>query len=312
MLMAGLTACSSDQLDGGAGFGSNELLLVASSASEVGSRASDGLYASNVGFDGTEQVTVWMKGSEAATQAVYNVGSPTAGISKMSPVVSALTYPVSGSATVYAVYPSSSTSLHVVARDQRNTLAHSTGDAAYKASDLMYARVTVAESAQKTEQSLEFNHQMVKLRVVLTKAANVSKVSSVTLNNVKRRVTVTPSETGITIGSAVAAQSGDADYSADAAINNSILIGGEEDTSDAEKTYIYTCVLPAQSWSDSDFLTVVADGESHTYRTTKTLVSGQVYTVSIPLDSGLTGSAPLWAGPLATRSCSYADILSTF
>lgn len=299
--LAGLAACSSDQADGGFFSGGNEPLLTAVSNGVASTRASDGLYGPSVGFDGTEKVAVWMKGSGAATLAVYRVGAPTAGRSKLTPDAAALVYPASGTATVYAVYPSSSTSVHVVAHDQSNTKTHAPGDAGYKASDLMYARVTVAESAQQTEQSLAFDHQMVKLRVVLTKAAGVSQVNSVTLNNVLRRVSVTPSETGITVGSAVAAQSGDKDYSADAAVNNSILVGGEEDASDAEQTYSYTCVLPAQGWSGGDFLTVVTDGESHTYTTTQTLEKGKSYTVSLTVDPGALGTAPLWGGPLGTR-----------
>ena len=302
MSVAVLVACSSEHDDGPAGI---EPLLSAESGSVAGTRASDGLYAPGVGFDGTEQVAVWMKGvSGAATQSTYRVGTPSSGKSKLSPAGTGLIYPSAGTATVYAVYPSTSTSVHVVARDQSNTKTHAPGDAAYKASDLMYARVTVAESAQKTEQSLVFDHQLVKLRVRLTKAAGVGQVSGVTLNNVKRRVAVTPSETGIAIGSAVAAQPSDAGYAADAAVNNSILIGGEEAASAAEQVYVYTCVLPAQGWNDTDFLTVVADGETHTYKTTKTLAAGQLYTVSLTVEPGATGTAPLWAGPLATRGAS--------
>ena len=306
MALASLTACSSDQADEGPG-GRDRLLLVASSGAGFSTRASDNLYAS--GFDGGEQVAVWMKGSGAAAQAVYRIGPPSAGKSSLSAVGTALEYPASADETVkvYAVYPSASASVHVVPRDQRTSTS---GDAGYKRGDLMYARVTVAPAGRKSEQTLAFDHLMTKLRIQVTKAAGVSQISSVTLNGVKRRVTVTPSENGCTVGTAEAAQLDDDGYSATAADNNSILVGGEEASANTAQTYTYACVLPAQTWTDAGFLTIVADGETYVYKTTKALTGGQLYTVSVNVEPGAEGSAPLWAGPLATRSDSQSDFIS--
>jgi len=308
MALASLTACSSDQADEGPG-GRDRLLLVASSGAGFSTRASDNLYAS--GFDGGEQVAVWMKGSGAAAQADYLVGSPSAGKSSLSAVGTALEYPAADETVkVYAVYPSSSASVHVVPRDQRSTRTSTSGDAGYKRGDLMYARVEVAPAGRKSEQTLAFGHLMTKLRIQVTKAAGVSQISSVTLNGVKRRVTVTASENGCAVGTAEAAQSGDDGYIATAADNNSVLVGGEEASANTEQTYTYACVLPAQTWTDADFLTIVADGETYVYKTTKALTGGQLYTVSVTVEPGAEGSAPLWAGPLATRSDSQSDFIS--
>ena len=298
LLATVMAACSADQDSETAGC-RNELRLSASSSALVmPTRASDGLYAST--FSGGEQVRVWLRGSGDAVGALFSVGAPQDGKSPLTAVAASLSYPAED-VTVYAVYPSGSDTRHVVRRDQRNTAAAAAGDAAYKASDLMYARVTVAQGAQAATQHLLFEHRLVKLKVVLTKDAGVGQVRSVTLNNVLRRVPVTVAATGITVGTAVAAQSGDADYSSTAATNNSILLGGEEAASDAEQTYTYCCVLPAQSWTDAAFLTVVTDTETIVYKTTKALAAGNEYTVALTVEPLVTDTNLQWAGPLATR-----------
>lgn len=301
--MAGMVASSCEHTGNMPDSGAHEILLVAQSVDRGMTRASDGLYASATGFDGTEQVQVWMKGSGAVTQAIYKVGVPAAGKSRLTAVAAALEYPVEEDVTIWALYPSTSASSHVVAHDQRSTRTNSTaGDAAYKASDLMYAKVRVPVTTQQAEQGLAFDHLMTKLRIQVVKAAGVSCLSSVTLCGVKRRVSVSSSDTGVVLGTPAATQSGDDGFDADVAKNNSIIVGGEEAEDNTQQVYIYTCVLPAQEWDDSPFLTVVADGEEYVYKTTKSLLQGQLYNVTLTVEPGLIGSAPLWAGPLATRS----------
>ena len=192
-----------------------------------------------------------------------------------------------GTVTLYAVYPAASTAAHVVARDQ-------TTAAGYQASDLMYATTTVADNERESTRSLVFQHQLVKLTVAVTKPADVSVLGGVALKGVSRKVGVTPSASGIVLGTAEAAASGDAGYDADAAVNNSISFGAVEDASNSAQTYTYACVLPETTWAaDDDFLTVTLDGQLVTYKlgANTTLTAGRAYTLTMTATpNGMDGS----------------------
>ena len=247
-------------------------------------RAADGQYTASTGFSGGEQVTVWMKDASSTASAVYDVGSPDAGKKSAVTVASGSTeleYPAEGSVTLYGVYPSGSTASHVVRCDQTSTTS---GNANYKASDLMYARTTVAQSQQDDAQELVFNHQLVKLKVTVNKAADIGQVTAVTLNGVKRKVPVTVSESALTLGTATAAVSGDADYSSTAATNNSIQLGKSETASAAEATYTYVCLFPPQSWADTEFLTVTTDAGSAVFTASHSFTGGREYSVTLSVD----------------------------
>ena len=278
-VLAGCSHADDDAVDH-AGSHGLPVLLSASSAqvAQAGAtRAADGQYTAATGFNGGEKVAVFMEGGTTAS-AVYDVGAPDDAKKSLLSVSSGQTgleYPVSGDVKIYAVYPSTSTTSHVVRHDQTST---TDGNARYRQSDLMYASaVTVTPSQQGTQQELAFTHQLAKLKVVVKKGLDVGQVTAVTLGNVQRKCGVTVSANGITLGTATAAVSGDDDYSPTAATNNSILMGAVEDASDDPETYTYCCVLPAQSWTPQNpgTVTVTADGRDATYLITTPLTYGQ-------------------------------------
>lgn len=302
-LAAVLTGCSSS--DDESVPAPRPVRLTVSSGSMAETRAADGLYTASTGFSGGEAVRIYMKDAGDARSAVYDVGSPTDGKSPLtvSTGQTALEYPEEGDVTLYGIYPAASETAHVVRRDQTST---TDGNANYRLSDLMYAVIAVPQAQQEEPQELTFNHQLVKLKVIVNKAADLHQVTGLTLGNVLRKVPVTAvSGSGITLGTAVAAATSDPDYSTDAAVNNSILLGAEETASDVAETYTYVCVFPAQAWaSTTTFLTVDVDDDQIAFSANKSFVGGTTYVATLNIDASMlsaVGVSPLWAGPLATR-----------
>lgn len=257
-------------------------------------RAADGLYTSDTGFTGGEMVKVFKLVGSDTESADYSVGAPTDGSSDLTAVGDELRYPASGTTTLYGVYPSTSTESHVVKRDQKT-------DAAYKASDLMYApAVNVTKEQRAQVQNLAFDHQLVKLKVVINKTAEVGQVKGVTLMNVKRKAAVTVASTGMTVGEATATVSGDDGYSATEATNNSILVSGQETAAPGvAETYEYACVFPAQAWAEADFIKIEADTKTTTYKLTKSFTAGNFYQLTVTLNGlalGSTVTIDNWTG----------------
>ena len=251
------------------------LLSAAPSSAAVGTltRAASGLYTSQTGFDGTETVRVWFNGASDD----YRVTVP--GQDHVSTLFKgSLAYPtdLSGTLPVYAVYPSTSTTSHTVAADQSQS---ETGIANYKASDLMYATATADNTAKDAIIPLEFRHQLVKLNIVVTKSADVEKVTEVRLLNVKRTVAVTPSENALTQGAVTT--DGDNDYI--------VAFNGDQTTTEAQT---YSVVFPAQTWDNAGFLAVKADGLTTGYNLSKNdWQNGCEYTINIAIDAPLLGSS---------------------
>ena len=278
-----------------------DVQLTATSGTGIAlTRAADGIYESTTGFDGGEHVQVYMKDATTTSDALYTVGSPqkdnSTGVMKsdLTAVATPMRYPTgpSGSVSLYAVYPATSTSTHTVAHDQ-------IADANYKQSDLMYGapldgngNITAVSWNSLTDKAalattsmpnLVFRHQLIKLKVVLVKAPDVKQVTQVKMLNVKRSVSVTPSETALALGAPTTAAD---------ALGDEILIGGSESTTtDQAKTYIYCCVFPAQAWDDEDFLAITADSYTTTYRLKRdSWAMGNEYTVTINLNELALGS----------------------
>ena len=278
-----------------------DVQLTATSGTGIAlTRAADGIYESTTGFDGGEHVQVYMKDATTTTDALYTVGSPqkdnSTGVMKsdLTAVATPMRYPTgpSGSVSLYAVYPATSTSTHTVAHDQ-------IADANYKQSDLMYGapldgygNITAVSWNSLTDKAalattsmpnLVFRHQLIKLKVVLVKAPDVKQVTQVKMLNVKRSVSVTPSETALALGAPTTAAD---------ALGDEILIGGSESTTtDQAKTYIYCCVFPAQAWDNKDFLAITADSYTTTYRLKRdSWAMGNEYTVTINLNELALGS----------------------
>lgn len=254
-------------------------------------RANDGFYTASTGFDGTEAVRIYV----GNLSAVYNVGAANAEDNYHSPLTPAATriyYPsgVEGTVKVWGVYPSASapattqadaTGTHVVAYDQ-------TGEAAYKASDLMYAGKEVVMSQKTTTQLLTFKHQLVKLKLLITRGSDVSDLAKVELKNVKRQATVAASGDGMTLSNLTTPTSDE--------YGDNILISGP--ISDTE-THTCVVVFPAQAWSDADFIQVTSiTNQTAIFKLTKSdWTPGAEYTMTLTVDAtvmGLTSTISGW------------------
>lgn len=274
-----LAGCTVDELAGSKD-GQIPVRLSVSQEATV-TRAADGLYTNMTGFDGGEQVEVYVNSSDK--HAAFTVGAPDG--DKKSELTGTLYYPTTGDANLYAVYPAASTESHTVKYDQ-------TTPANYKASDLMYASKAVTQANKTSTQELQFNHQLVKLKVVIVKAADVSQVTQVMMNNVKRKATVSLSTSALTLSSLTTA-TGD-----DATEGDNILIFSGSNTSTEAQTY--AVVFPVQSWSNQDFITVTADGKTATYKLTKdNFAAGSEYTLTLNINATAlnnTVSITSWTG----------------
>ena len=274
--------------------------LTASSGTAPLMRAADNLYNASTGFDGGEEAQVYManSGGTQTGTAKFSIGAPEAvGALKQSTLTladgeSPIYYPSgpSGNVTLYGIYPAASISSHTVSYDQ-------TSDANYKSSDLMYAKIPVSWStlAEKyaLKPNLPFQHQLVKLKVTIVKMEDVWHLEKVTMNNVKRSVTVAPTYTSAGLGSAASATG----ESGEGANEDAILISSGETASTVPETKVFTyaCVYPAQTWNDGDenavdFLTVKADGGVAKYKLKKTFQPGYEYTLTVYLNALAVGA----------------------
>lgn len=261
-----LTGCQADKADDPRQDGLVPVTLTASQGSILSisggmTRAADGLYSASSGFSGTESVRVFMNSSSSD----YTVGSPTAGVSSLTG--GSLYYPPSGSISLFAIYPAASASSHTVTYDQ-------TSDDNYKASDLMYAKKTVAQADKAAAQNLVFAHQLVKLKLNINKGAGITSVTEVKMKNVKRTVSVAPTTSSAGVGSATS--KGDEN-------GDEILIYSGSNTSDSQT---YACVFPSQAWNNTDFITVTADSKTVTYQLTREIwTAGAEYELTFHLNA---------------------------
>lgn len=289
LLLAGCTFDTQTERDDGQ-------VPVRLSVSQEGAvtRAADGLYTAATGFDGTESVEVYV--NSASKHATFSVGAPNA--AKESELSGTLYYPTTGDINLFAVYPAASVSSHTVKYDQ-------TTPANYKASDLMYAKKTVTQAQKESTQNLAFEHQLVKLKVEIVKAADVSQVTQVVMNNVLRKATVSLSASALTLSSLTTA-TGD-----DATGGDNILVSSGESLSIIAQTYTYAVVFPVQSWDDDEFITVTADGKTATYKLTKdNFAAGSEYTITLNINAAAldnTVTIDNWTGTAGTCTVEPAN-----
>ena len=249
--LLGMMACTnSDQmgLDVDDVQSTSRLQLTASQrglAGSVTSRAADNLYTPTTGFDGNESVEVWFNN----THVTYTVGTPDANHKSVLSSNDEQRYPGgSGTVPMWAVYPAASgtNGSHTVVYDQ-------TSNANYKASDLMYARKNVDLAYKTVAQNLAFEHQLIKLKMVVTKDAALSNITKIEIKNVKRTVAITPASDALTQGTL--------SQSTDGYGNNLLVMSGTiSDTS----PHTYCVVFPAQTWDGTDFLEITM-ANSQTY-----------------------------------------------
>ena len=275
--MAALMACSSDNDNSVNSTTDDGLVHLTASPVTNTTRATDGLYTAETGFDGGEEVHVYFQYATADLQEEdYRVGPADAGYGYVSTLYrGTLRYPAgdSGERALWAVYPATSATRHCVAYDQ-------TEDANYKASDLMYATATADLSDKRTPVNLAFSHQLAKLRVVLTKDSEVNQLTTVTMVNVQREVTVATDKDGLTLGTPSPATGLDSSEGDNILVNNTAI------TDNAPHTF--AVVFPPQTWNDEAFLTVVADGKTLTYYLTKdNFMPGRTYTLQLTVDNAV-------------------------
>lgn len=265
-------------------------------------RTTSNLHTATSGFAVDETMKIFMKTSSGTSSQVYKVASVSSGKATLTDNGTKLYYPTgtSGSVSLYAVYPSDITqsSSHTVAYDQ-------TGDANYRSSDLMYsAAKTVNLSDKTTQQTLNnFEHQMVRLKLNIIKASNVTSVTKVVMNNVKRKVTVsTLNESGITLNAAVQATG---ETSGTGNNLNEIQIFSGTNSSTSQQTYYV--VFPKQvtsgnDWDGTDFITVTADGATATYTLTKAFTAGRQYELTLNINAAALNNTVAITGWTDTQS----------
>ena len=237
-------------------------------------RADDGLYDENSGWDGGEVIKVYMNSTDESSD--YTISTD----DKQTLTGGTLTYPTSGDVTLFAVYPSTSVSSHTVKYDQTSTDN-------YKASDLMFSTKAVSQSDKDDTQDLEFEHQLAKLKVNIVKASDVTAVTSVKMKNVLRTVALDPSTSSIGLGSINGTPEGNADYNS--TDNNAILLSN---TSNSDASQTYCCVFPAaQQWSGTDFIEVTADGKTLSCTLTRTsFTAGCEYELTLNVNAASLGT----------------------
>ena len=264
--LLGMTACTnSDQL----GLDVNDvqdtplLRLTASQrglAGHVTTRAADNLYTPATGFYGTESVEVWF----GTPHATYSVGTPDETTHKSVLSGGTLRYPEgTGTAGLYAVYPAASGTAgsHTVAYDQ-------TDDNNYKASDLMFAKKAIYLSADKSvTQELTFDHQLIKLKMEVTKDDALPDITKIELKNLKRKVAFTTSADTLMQVSLSTPDDGKGD--------NLLVMDGTADPSaiiSDTAPHSYCMLFPAQTWTSAiDFMVITFDNNGTEYTYTFTL-----------------------------------------
>lgn len=275
-----LTACAGDDLMKTAAGDSPLLQMTATQTNSLTgqlnqTRAIDGLLTATTGFVGTESVKVYFN----ETSDDYFVSPADASNSYQSTLYGGeLGYPsaITGTAALYAVHPAASATVgaHTVAYDQ-------TGTEGYRQSDLMYAKQTVDLTEKTAVQNLVFDHQLVKLKLLVTKGADVTALTKIEMKNVKRTVAITPSASALTQGALTTAADDNGD--------KILVFQGNMTTSNEQQ--IYSCVFPAQEWDGTDFIELTVDGHPIVYTLDKdNWTAGAEYTLTINIDYALLNS----------------------
>ena len=134
-------------------------------------------------FDTGEIVKVRISNTGAGSWTDYDFTTGESGA--MSPAGAVPYYPAGAqNIDIVALYPSTAGTSFSVQTDQ-------TADAAYKASDLMFASVT-DQAKQAGAVGLAFSHKMAKINVNITAGQGVGSITGVSLLNVKPTVSLDP------------------------------------------------------------------------------------------------------------------------
>ena len=186
--------------------------------------------------------------------------------------------PEATSATLHAYYPQTvteSTTSFEVAADQ-------TTDAAYKASDLMYATTTALKKGTKVTIPLKFEHRMAKVTVLAVAVDNVSKIRRVRIISGYRKVNIADPATA-TPGTSL---------DPDKALSKTSPLQVYSHDGEGENVVFTSAVLPPQT-VEGNFLEFDTDDGIYTYAIRQTtLVGGHTYTLALRVGAnpGSSGS----------------------
>lgn len=200
-------------------------------------------------------------------------------------------YPINGTTNIdiLAYTPADAGTTFTIATDQST-------DAAYIASDLLWATPVTNQARTTDNVTLNFSHKMAKIKVVATAGTAVSQINSIQLLNVKP--TVTFNKTSGAIGEA----SGDA--------TTVTMATGETATS-----VTAAAVIPAQAYTSQQLLAIgvtlndnTTTGTAYYTVDSKTFEAGNVYTLNITVSypevnaetaiTGWTANGTAYVSPL--------------
>ena len=199
----------------------------------------------------------------ANTKFITTDGNGTAALVEGSD--SAYFNPEASSATLHAYYPQTvneTTTFFEVSDDQ-------TTDAAYKASDLMYATTTALKKGTQVTIPLKFEHRMAKVTVLAMAVDNVSKIRGIRIISGYRRVNIATPATA-TPGTSL-----------DEAVSKEYPLHMYSHDGDGENVVFTAAVLPPQT-VEGNFLEFDTDNGLYTYPIRQTtLESGHAYTLAL-------------------------------
>ena len=233
-------------------------------ANETRTAAATDLNDATIATGGSVTVKIKNNGADVSTYASYTYTTASGG---------AMTAP-----TPPPYYPTGLTNIDILAYYPANAAetfqvnADQTSDATYEASDLMVA--TVTNQAKTTDAVvLAFGHKMAKIVVTATKGDGVNTIQTITLKNVKRQVTFTPTTGAV----------GDA-----TAITGTDVTVFKEGSSTSGSG---AAVIPAQTITGA-LLEIVTDQGTATYdvgTTGKAFAAGSKYTMNITVNKPAVG-----------------------
>ena len=160
-------ACSNNESDNQVQNPDNAIRLNASVGTTT--RAASNIYGGGTNFDAGTTVKVQVTDQAASNAVTYEAIDYTVGAAGALTGESTQYYPAGGSnVNIYAYYPSNATTTFTVTADQSD-------DAAYKASDLMYASITgINKNSDAAARTLTFDHLLSKITVVLVKGTGMT------------------------------------------------------------------------------------------------------------------------------------------
>ena len=229
--------------------------------------ASTTLNDSYICSDDAVMVKIKNNGADASTYTSYTYTAGASGA--MTPPSPKPYYPTgSTNIDILAYYPSTAGN-----NSNFDVNADQTSDDNYKASDLMVATVTNQAKTTSTV-ALAFQHKMAKLVVTATKGDGVNTIQTITLKNVKRRVSFT--NTSGAVGTTATEISGSTDV---------ILF---KEGSAASGTG--AALIPDQTIT-GDVLEIVTDQGTATYSVPdgKAFAANTKYTISVKVNRAAVG-----------------------